>query len=689
MEPDASPAPPREPLGRTLAVAAGLAALGGAAIGLAVAARVLLRADVRYVQWASKLIAIAGVGNALLAAAVSVPCALFASALAGRPQHRSAPPSACAALGAIAAVLAFVGLGIGSFAATVAAALAATSVLLALRELLAWWPFPARASTWWGLLGLATSACVALVAEQFAEGVPRFLAFALAAANAGVAGRAFLGRHAPHAATLGLLALILLAASSHPERRKPETATAAAHDVLLITVDTLRADHLGCYGSAGARTPAIDGLAAEGVLFEDATTQANTTGPSHTTILTGLYPAEHGALSNSVPLSNGARTLADALRRTHSTAAFVSGFTLVDELCGLAPRFDWYDDQLTPLPWLPRVAERLRLVGAAIRAAADFGISYRGYDRPAGRTADAALEWLATRGDEPLFTWLHLFDPHAPYEPPREHAALHGVEPGRIGQWYELSTREREALVSDPAAIERMRKLYAAEITYADEQVGRVLDALRASGRYERTLIVLAADHGESLGAHGIWFDHGGHLYEDELRVPLILRFPGGGHAGTRVARQVRLLDVAPTVLEVLGLAGTMPASGASLVELASGRADERERASYAISDISGNLSGFDIEGRRLSLRTRGHKLIWSSPHWLDTLAVGAAEQYFDLGRDPGETDDLRAGDRVPSAPFEDLQKQLHAWRDATATLTPEREVDDAVLQELRKLGYL
>jgi arylsulfatase A-like enzyme len=687
MSLEPSQLPRREPLGRSLARAAAFAALGGAAIGLAEAAKMLTWGDARYAQWACKVVAFGAIGSSALAAALAIPCALLASAVFGRPNHRAAPPSICAALGALSATAAFVLLRLDRFELALAAAIAATAGVLAVRELLAWWTFATRASTWWALLGLALSACVALVARSWAEGLVQGVAYVLAAANALVAGRAFLGKNAPHAATLGVVGLAVLAFASGPEHRRPEASPAKTCDVLLLTIDTLRADHLGCYGSKTAKTPVIDRLASEGVVFEDATSQANTTVPSHTTILTGLYPAEHGAISNGVKLTRGTKTLADALRRTHSTAAFVSGFTLIDEACGLAPRFDWYEDQLTPLPWLPRTAERLRVIQGLFRIARHMGWTQRSYDRPAPQTADAALEWLASRGDEPLFTWMHLFDPHAPYEPPREYAELHGVEPERGGQWYELKTRERDALASDPAAVARIRALYEAEISCADAQVGRVLQALKDSGRYDRTLIVLAADHGESLGAHGVWFDHGYQLYEDELHVPLIVRFPGGAHSGTRVARQVRLLDIVPTVLDVVGQPGALPSSGASLVDLASGRSDDRERASYAVSDISGNLSGFDIDGRRLSLRAAGRKLIWSSSHWLDTVRVDEQEQAFDLARDPLELDDLRG--REPDASLDTLWKQLHAWRDATATMSRERKVDDELLENLRKLGYL
>lgn len=689
MSPDAKELPSLESAPRAIARAAALGALAGAAIGLAESAKVLATSDVRYVQWGCKLIALGGVGYALLGALLAVPCALFALALFGRPQHRAAPPSACAGLGVALSLVAFAGTGWISALLTLPAALAATALWLALRELLAWWPMATQTRTWWALLGLGSSISIAIVAYRWAVGATQWVAYALVAMNLLAAGAAVVGRRAPHAASAGALALIVLVAGSHPERRVPEISTAGQTDVLIVSVDTLRADHVHCYGAETAVTPTFDRLADEGVLFEDATSQANTTGPSHTTILSGLYPAEHGALSNGVRVSHRVKTLADVLSRTHSTAAFVSGFTLVEEASGLAQRFDWYDDQMFAWSFLPRVTERLHLVGAVIRVAEQRGYEVRRADRPANETVDAAIRWLDSRGDEPLFTFVHLYDPHAPYEPPAEYAMLHDANYERGVNWYELDTREREALVSDPAAVERMKALYAGEISFADAQVGRLLDALRASGRLDKTLVVLTSDHGEGLGSHDYWFDHGTYLYDEELHVPLILRFPGAAHAGTRVKGQVRSLDIAATVLDVLGLESLLATSGASLVPLAKRLPDERERPSFAIGDISGDVSGFGIEGRRLSLRAKGHKLIWSSSHWLDTTRMPGREEFYRLETDPGELRDLRVDQHVPFMPFDDMHEDLGAWRDATANVRANQEIGNDVVEQLRKLGYL
>ena len=680
--------PVREGAGRCLLRAFEFGALSGGVLGLAESAKVLVTADARYVQWACKLLAIGGLGYAAIGALLALPCALLALALWGRPTFRSAQPSACAGLATLVALFAFAFTGLPA-AWVVPGALAATALFLSLREVLAWWPFVTRLRTWWGLFGALTSVGVAIVAHQWAVGGVQWTGYALALVSFLIALGTLFGKRAPPLAAVATLAVIALAALSHPERRLPETSTAGATDVLLITVDTLRADHVGCYGAADAHTPTIDALARDGVLFEDATSQANTTGPSHTTILSGLYPAEHGALSNGVWLAARTRTLADTLSRTHSTAGFVSGFTLVEEACGLASRFDWYDDQLLAWPWMPRVAERLHLVQSVIRFAKSRHFDVSRADRPAAQTVDAAIDWLHSRGDEALFTWVHMYDPHAPYQPPAEFARLHQVEPDAEPNWYAMETSQREGLVADPSAVAAMHALYKGEISYADAQIARLLEALAATKRLDKTLIVLTSDHGEGLGSHGYWFDHGTYLFDEELHVPLIVRLPRSAHAGVRVKPQVRLLDIAPTVLDVLGIPSAMTTTGASLMPLVNGLPEANERASFALSDTSGDMSGFAIEGRRMSLRSRGHKLIWTSSHWLDTTRVAERTEYYGLALDADEQRDLRAGGNVPAAPFEDLEHSMEKWREATAALKPQQDLDGAVIEQLRKLGYL
>jgi arylsulfatase A-like enzyme len=630
----------RESAGRGLARAAGLAAMFGALAGSAEALKLFATADVRSAAEAIAIVAIAVAGYALAGALLAVPSAVVALALYGRPRFMAVAPSTCAVVGVCVALAAQLASSAVYLHMLLALAVVATMAALLLRELFAWWSLRLRCAHW-----------------------------------------------------LALLAVMLLAAGAFGivQSRKWAAAPhiAPGTNVLLVTIDTLRADALGCYGNHDARTPVIDRLASEGVVFEDATSQANTTGPSHTTILSGLYPAEHGALANGIPLRSSAKTLGDWLRKTHDSAGFVSGFPLVDRACGLGQRFDHYDDALLAWSWMPRAAEQLHLAQNVIRCAESRGVEVHRPDRPAGETVDAAVAWLREhQGYAPFFCWLHLYDPHAPYAPPAKFAQMHDPQSDGHGgfDWYRLTTAQRDELVRDPRAVAHMKALYAGEVSYADEQLGRVVEALGAD--LAKTLVIVTADHGEGMGEHGYWFDHGSYLYDEELRVPLIVRMPGAQSAGMRIANQVRLLDIAPTVLDVVGDKSERELSGASLLPLLQGRSDANDRPSFAVSDIAGDVTGFDIDGRRAALRVRGKKVIWSSSYWLDTQRVESLIECFDIARDPREQHAVAGAGADGTTPCGELEKRLEAWRMAASATSKRGAIDAETLRQLRKLGY-
>lgn len=296
-------------------------------------------------------------------------------------------------------------------------------------------------------------------------------------------------------------------------------AFAESDNLLLITLDTTRADHLGSYGFAKAQTPNLDRLAAEGVRFERAYSHVPLTLPSHSSILTGLLPPYHGVRSNGgFHLEDSFETLATSLKkRGYRTAAFVSSFVL-DRRFGLARGFDTYDDQVEE--GLPE--------GSSLEA-----------QRPGNKTVAALEAWLAGEGAKPgpIFVWLHLYDPHEPYRPPSPY-------------W--------ERFADSP---------YDGEIAFDDALVGSVLQSLEKRGPRSRTLVAVIGDHGESLGEHGE-SAHGMFLYEGSLRVPFILRYPGHLPAGKVVTEPVRETDLAPSVLDLLRLPGLPNPSGRSLVPL-------------------------------------------------------------------------------------------------------------------------
>lgn len=323
--------------------------------------------------------------------------------------------------------------------------------------------------------------------------------------------------------TAALLAAALLAGCHRAQPLHP----ALAQRVVLVSIDTLRADYLGCYGATAAATPHLDALAEEGVRFAAAFSPAPLTLPSHASLLTGLDPPHHGVRDNSTfRLPDDVPVLAQALaERGFATAAFV-GSIMLDRQYGLARGFDVYDDAMGRRP-----------------ARAVYGIS----ERPAGQVVDAALAWLAG-APERFFLWVHVFDVHAPWQPP-------GIAPD-----------------ASPEAH------YAGEVELVDAQLGRLFEAVDRRFDAEHTLFVVTADHGESLGEHGE-ATHSLSLYDATQHVPLLLRGLGLP-AGTVVRDLVRLVDVAPTVLRLTGLEAWPQSDGLDLVPLVAGE-DEPPRLAY------------------------------------------------------------------------------------------------------------
>ncbi len=299
-------------------------------------------------------------------------------------------------------------------------------------------------------------------------------------------------------------------------------------NVLLITIDTLRADHVGAYGASGAETPALDGLAAEGVLFETSIAATPLTLPSHASILTGMTPPRHAVRQNGIfRLDESHETLAERFWDAGYDTGAVMGAIVLDARYGLNQGFDFYDWTLSS------------------RRASETGYP----ERSAEEVTDVALRWLGAR-ERRFFLWLHYYDPHAAYRPP-------------------ASFQQRFA-----------GRPYDGEIAYVDEQIERVFRALRTSGEWDRTLVIATSDHGESLGEHGE-HTHGYTLYDAVLKVPLILRGPGIP-AARRVREVVSAMDLAPTILALAGLAPLADADGRDLSPLWEAEHGFEKRPAYA-----------------------------------------------------------------------------------------------------------
>jgi arylsulfatase A-like enzyme/Tfp pilus assembly protein PilF len=364
--------------------------------------------------------------------------------------------------------------------------------------------------------------------------------------------------------------------------------------IVLVSIDTLRADHLGAYGYRAASTPVLDRFARDGIVFDDVYSQCPLTLPSHTSLLTGRLPVHHGVRDNiGYSLAADERTLASRLKTAgYATGGAVSAYVLRHQT-GISRGFDFFDDALT---------------------IAGTGESLSDTQRDGAQTVDALARWVDDHASQPLFAFLHLYEPHAPYAPPPSHT---------------------------------MASPYDGEIAYADELVGRFFDRLSARGLFDRAIVVVVSDHGEGLGDHGE-AEHGLLLYREALHVPMIVRLPGGDRRGTRVSGSVALVDVAPTLLDLIGVeAGG--SDGASLgTALASGRADERTvysetlypRLHFGWSDLASAVDGryhyiraplpelYDVAadaGERSNLATRQTSTAAALSGWLDRTTAGTA----------------------------------------------------------------
>lgn len=392
--------------------------------------------------------------------------------------------------------------------------------------------------------------------------------------------------------------------------------------LVLVTLDTTRADRLAAYGARGVGTPVLDRLAAEGVLFEHAVAVAPITLPSHASLFTGLYPPRHGVRNNSIHyLDTSLDTLAEQLRgQGWRTAAIVSAAVL-DRRFGLDQGFDLYDDDLSQ--------------GGPRRSRLNA-------ERPARVSVDSARSWLdGLPEDDPFFLWLHLFDPHAPYEPP--------------APW---SERYRD-------------RPYDGEIAVVDHEIGRLLEHPRIHP--EKTMVMVIADHGESLGEHGEE-THAMLVYEGTLRIPWLVRGPGVP-AGRRVADPVSQVDLLPTALDLLGLEAVEGIDGRSLVSSmraeSPGLADASGRALYSETLVPYYTYGWS---ELRTVRGSGFKYI----------AAPEAEVY-DLVADPAEQENL-LGEHTTQV--EALVEQLEGF-DSAAIESSELARDPEMEARLRSLGYL
>jgi arylsulfatase A-like enzyme len=423
-------------------------------------------------------------------------------------------------------------------------------------------------------------------------------------------------------------------------------------NVLLLTIDTLRADHLSCYGYDRPTRPAIDQLAAQGVLFRTPIVQRGGTWPSLTSILTSMYPHTHGIRKNGEQLDASKKILAELLRdEGYATAAFLTNMTS-------APNRGF--DEKPRFPEKPRDA----------------------------KATEAAIRWLEENRNRRFFVWLHLMGPHEPYAPSGRFARMfetgyRGRLNGKRGTLERIQRRKRP--LSEPE-LAHIVSLYDGDVAEVDQKIGAVVSSLDRLGLADRTLVVFTSDHGEELYEHNRYFFHSYSIYESVLRVPLVMRLPGTLPQGATVVAPVESIDIAPTILDLLGIPLPDDFEGESLAGRILGQPSGAE--AVAFSELGPEI---------FSIRTERWHYIYNplelrAPTTRDRAKRAkpvfeiAREELYDALNDPRETTNLVHEHPELAA---QLRQRLRAWIETSGATYRSQELLPEAEEELRALGYL
>jgi len=446
------------------------------------------------------------------------------------------------------------------------------------------------------------------------------------------------------------------------ERAEPEEAGAVFStpagknwNLILLTIDTLRADHLGCYGYAQLTSPAIDHLAGEGIIFENAFCQRPKTSPSFASIHTGTYPVRHGISGAMQALAAENRTMAEYLHESgwRTGAVITNG--------NLYPAFGF-----------------------------DQGFEEYIHGHKDARTgADLAMKWLKENSgrEKPWFLWVHFTDPHTPYAPPEPYKMLFS-----------------KASSQDESPTKRQIDLYDGEIRFCDDQVKRILQWIEEHSLFQNTVVVFTADHGESLGEHDYYFEHGLHPYEPSARIPLIIRAPGISKAHFRSKAMVGTVDILPTILDALDIDKRKEIQGKSLIPIL-GEASNAELNEFVY--IEAGYGAHDRAGRTRALRRISTKYVHRLTDWakrprglrtifwsMNALIEGALapDEFYNLDSDPNEINNLLI------SRLEDASKEFKVLKRFSAKLMgegvmtsalPSPTLDDRTYESLKSLGYI
>jgi arylsulfatase A-like enzyme len=449
-------------------------------------------------------------------------------------------------------------------------------------------------------------------------------------------------------------------AAPPPVVRGETSGSTDISQVVLITVDTLRADHLSVYDSEAPETPKLDAFAKDALVFEQAVSPAPWTKPSLASLQTGLSPAEHGVKKMGDRLSDDFDTLADVF----SSAGYVTGLIGFNPYLhpsgNLGQGFQHYRGY-------PRGRLGLSLAARAVYAY-HLPVTTDAGDTP-GLTREA-IAFVEAHRDEPFFLWLHYYDPHQPYDPPKAYQPNYPAPDPELKRFDAFRTVRSGHRQLDAAGRQWVRDLYRGEVRQADANVGEVLDALKRLGLYDDALVVFTSDHGEEFWEHG-GFEHGHALYEELLHVPLLIKLPGASmHA--RIKDRVPLESVFPTILEASGLAPDdgLPRPLALLSE--AGRSDlDRDFVS----------EGIIYYGAQVAMTRNGKKYVRS--------LVTGEEALYDLANDPAERNSIAASSPALLAEMRDrLAAMPGVETGVSAQDAVEPEMDPSMLRNLKALGY-
>jgi arylsulfatase len=458
-----------------------------------------------------------------------------------------------------------------------------------------------------------------------------------------------LARSVPRIAAAAVL--LALGSMAVPAGGAPEPAR-TGRNIIVISIDTLRADHLGCYGYFRDTSPNLDALAKPSVFFDLCLTPIATTLPAHTSLFTGVYPIEHGLLINFkrtkkpfVPVP-ALRSFAQfAQDRGYETAAFVSAAPVASS-SGIAVGFDLFDEP-------------------------------QGQERRAEETNEALLAWVDTAGKKPFFLWVHYFDPHYPYGAPAPFDGTYETDEALEAYLAERKIeREVARPIGEHVKTRAVNNAYDGEIRYVDDHLGRLIARLKQRGLWEESAVILLSDHGESLGDHGM----GGHgyIHREQLHVPLMMKIPG--KQPRRVSFPMSLVDVLPTAIGLLGerelwSAFLDQASGQDV--LASGYTP------LAVFSQRSNRRRKDIDGPAYSMATAE----WKYVHEPET-----RNRLFDWKKDPLELSDVLSSHAGVATELEkQLGLRIRVYEESAEKIGPpeQRQLDPETVKKLESLGYV